>query len=251
LFEIGKAYSKNDIYEILKVPLERRKGAWDTGYRIWEDKIFIFANVGIPGRTGDDYNNYWDGDIFVWEGKKTSHINQPLIKKMLRNDIEIHIFTRTNDKSPFTYEGLASASEYQNTTPVVVNWIFDKPDEIRDERTSYEVSPRRYFPINAASRVYVNKYERNPLARRECIQHYGVNCSVCNINFEKVFGQIGKGFTHVHHLSLISELDEGYVLDPIKDLIPVCPNCHSMLHRKNPPYSIEELKNIIKISSDI
>jgi 5-methylcytosine-specific restriction protein A len=94
MFTTGKSYSKNDIYEILKVPIERRKGAWDTGYREYEGEIFIFSNVGIPGRTGHDYNNYWDGDLFVWEAKTKSNINQPLIKKMLNplSDQRIYLF---------------------------------------------------------------------------------------------------------------------------------------------------------------
>ena len=35
--------------------------------------------------------------------------------------------------------------------------------------------------------------------------------------------------------------------NPIEDLIPVCSNCHYMLHKKDDiPYTVEELKNIIK-----
>jgi hypothetical protein len=94
MFTTGKSYSKNDIYEILKVPIERRKGAWDTGYREYEGEIFIFSNVGIPGRTGHDYNNYWDGDLFVWEAKTKSNINQPLIKKMLNPFAFYWVYTK-------------------------------------------------------------------------------------------------------------------------------------------------------------
>ena len=34
---------------------------------------------------------------------------------------------------------------------------------------------------------------------------------------------------------------DGYDVDPINDLMPVCPNCHAMLHRRTPPFSVEEL----------
>ncbi|WP_422678748.1 hypothetical protein [Christiangramia echinicola] len=37
-----------------------------------------------------------------------------------------------------------------------------------------------------------------------------------------------------------------YNVDPIRDLIPVCPNCHFMLHKRTPAFTIEELKNMIK-----
>lgn len=96
--------------------------------------------------------------------------------------------------------------------------------------------------------VIVNSYERNPKARNECIEHHGVLCSVCGFDFKEKYGDIGAGFIHVHHLTQLSNIGKGYKVDPIKDLRTVCPNCHSMLHRKNPPYSIEELKSFIKIT---
>ena len=88
----------------------------------------------------------------------------------------------------------------------------------------------------------VNSYERNPKARAKCIENYGCKCQCCGLDFEDRYGEIGKGFIHVHHLKLISEIGNKYEVDPIKDLIPLCPNCHAMIHKKNPPFSIDELK---------
>lgn len=91
-----------------------------------------------------------------------------------------------------------------------------------------------------------NRYERNKLARQTCIKHHGAICYICGFNFEKVYGKIGKGFIHVHHEIDISLIGKEYKVDPIKDLKPVCPNCHAMLHQKRPAYTIDELKSIIK-----
>ncbi|MCF0266068.1 HNH endonuclease [Acinetobacter guillouiae] len=93
--------------------------------------------------------------------------------------------------------------------------------------------------------ILVNAYERNSDARDKCISHYGLNCYVCGFNFETKYGDIGSGFIHVHHLKLISAIGLQYKIDPIDDLKPVCPNCHAMIHKKNPPFTIEELKEII------
>jgi len=90
--------------------------------------------------------------------------------------------------------------------------------------------------------IIVNTYERNPRARQECLKHWKPICSVCDFDFENKYGELGKGFIHVHHLVPVSEIGKSYQINPIKDLRPVCPNCHSMLHRTNPPLSIEELK---------
>ena len=93
--------------------------------------------------------------------------------------------------------------------------------------------------------VIVNAYERNPKARSACIFHWGCQCAVCNFDFLKTYGDIGSGFIHVHHLVPVSEIGTSYQVDPIKDLRPVCPNCHAMLHTSNPPLNMEELRELI------
>ena len=101
------------------------------------------------------------------------------------------------------------------------------------------------FSEGAKTKLSINKYERNAVARRRCINFYGPVCSVCGFDFKKIYGPIGEGFIHVHHLVEVSSIGKEYKLNPIEDLRPVCPNCHAMLHRRNPAYSIEELKVII------
>lgn len=101
----------------------------------------------------------------------------------------------------------------------------------------------------AANRMTVNVYERNPLARQQCIQHFGCRCSVCGFDFEKVFGEIGRGFIHVHHLKPLSQIQEEYEVDPITDLCPICPNCHAMIHSATEMISIQNLKRLIRKQS--
>jgi 5-methylcytosine-specific restriction protein A len=93
--------------------------------------------------------------------------------------------------------------------------------------------------------IKANRYERNQKARRECVAKKGYHCLVCGRDFESTYGEIGRGFIHVHHLTPISTIGQEYELNVDTDLVPVCPNCHYMLHRKNPPYTIEELKDIL------
>jgi predicted HNH restriction endonuclease len=110
-----------------------------------------------------------------------------------------------------------------------------------------EIEPAKIneFYEGAVRKVLVNKYERDTNARLVCINHFGYNCQVCDMNFESVYGELGLGFIHVHHIVPISSIGEKYVLNPIEDLIPVCPNCHAMLHKKPEP-SVEELREIVK-----
>jgi 5-methylcytosine-specific restriction enzyme A len=98
----------------------------------------------------------------------------------------------------------------------------------------------------ATKRVVVNAYERNEKARSACLIHHGYSCVVCEFNFESRVGAIGAEFIHVHHLTPISSQMELYEIDPINELLPVCPNCHAMLHKSHPPFTIEELKALIR-----
>jgi len=100
----------------------------------------------------------------------------------------------------------------------------------------------------ALQSVLVNKYERNILARRACLTKHGYSCSVCGMNFEEKYGEIGRNFIHVHHIVPISTVGQEYQIDPEKDLVPVCPNCHAMLHKgkDGKVLTIEELKEILR-----
>lgn len=106
------------------------------------------------------------------------------------------------------------------------------------------------YPEGAKIQSYVNRFERNPIARQECLKHYkSCKCQICGFDFEKMYGEIGKEFIHIHHIIPLCEIGKEYEVDPIKDLIPVCPNCHAMLHRKlyNKEYlSIKELRQIVR-----
>ena len=113
------------------------------------------------------------------------------------------------------------------------------PNEITNTHGIYE---------GAVKSVLVNKYERNPIARQICLDKHGYNCSVCELNFEENYGEIGKNFIHVHHIIPISSIGNEYEIDPENDLVPVCPNCHAMLHKgkDGKVLAVEELKELLK-----
>lgn len=102
----------------------------------------------------------------------------------------------------------------------------------------------------ALRRVVSSQYERNPAARLACIAHYGAICFVCGFSFEATYGELGRGFIHVHHLVPVSSIGNEYKVNPIEDLRPVCPNCHAMLHRKDPPLAVEELQALVSGEAD-
>lgn len=114
------------------------------------------------------------------------------------------------------------------------------PDEVSSDEQHFE---------GAVMRVSVNRYERDPEARAKAIQHHGLQCQVCGFNFQTVYGALGEGFIHVHHTVPLAQVGGAYVVDPINDLRPVCPNCHAMLHKRVPPYTVDELRELMGAAS--
>jgi hypothetical protein len=141
---------------------------------------------------------------------------------------------------------LRNVRELDRESAVELNALLPPLKEIPDEGTLPEevVGAQTYYE-GATKRIAVNVFERDSKARRACIEHYGVDCFVCGFNFKSVYGNDGDGFIHVHHLKPLSEVGEKYEVDPIKDLRPVCPNCHAMIHRKIPAYTIEEMEQLL------
>ncbi len=88
-------------------------------------------------------------------------------------------------------------------------------------------------------------YERSSINRDRCIQIHGTTCAVCGMSFGKQYGSLGEGFIHVHHIRPLGEVGTAHEVDPEKDLRPVCPNCHAMIHQRQPPFAIDEIKRML------
>lgn len=101
------------------------------------------------------------------------------------------------------------------------------------------------LPEGAKRKVVVNAYERNPLARAACIAHHGHRCQVCGVDLGEKFGEIADGFIHVHHIVPLASVGRSYEVDPIRDLVPVCPTCHAVIHLQVPPLSVAEAKALL------
>ncbi len=247
MYQVGQQYTRKDIYRFLGIPKDKQGGDWLNGYHREGNDYYIFCNVGTPGRTGHDYDNHWDGEKLVWHGKTKSHFGQQTIQNLLSGEFRVFIFYRSESRDPFTFAGIGKPiPDYSIEKPVRIDWVFSSED--LDETAVYpdEYPEGTEFKEGSRTKVYVNRYERDRRARDVCITHHGTNCSVCNFDFGRVFGEIGDGFIHVHHRVPVSQIGEDYEVDPVEDMVPVCPNCHAMLHKRNPPYSVEELRELMR-----
>jgi predicted HNH restriction endonuclease len=185
-----------------------------------------------------------------WDGKP--HSNKIVYTKLsieeYRLSFDWYIDIRDNPikpKSEFGYvpRGLLNPILKHKDIAVELLKRLDLQGEFRSADELY-VSPD--LQEGNVRNVTVNIHERNRDARSKCIEHYGSACNVCGFTYSKFYGPLGNDYIQVHHISPISKATSSRKVDPILDLRPVCANCHSIIHKKYPPYSIEEVKELIK-----
>lgn len=242
-FVLEECYSRKDVKrKIGHSKVDGIGGIWATGYASYNNCYFLFVNIATAGKTGHNYNNmFYKGDLY-WRSKGPDTINSATIQNFLSGKYEVYIFTRENNKDVnFNFKGLGYVKDYEDTHPFHIVW------GLSSSFNDIEKKQNKILKLveGLKTTIKVNKYERNPKARISCLEYFGYDCSVCSMNFKDVYGEIGKEFIHVHHLKEISLIGEEYEVDPIKDLIPVCANCHAMLHKRKPAFSIAELKALL------
>lgn len=213
-------------------------------------------NYKRAGRETGYWGNYFNRDLVnlgavvtakkMLRPPKKKGANTGGLQKLIdagRTDLSIETTVLEKQfRGLFTEEELAEAKRRLDVLPEFTQRVDippekNFPDEVPDDAEFIEGRRRK---------VMVNAYERNPAARSACISKHGYRCVVCGMSFEKRYGEIGRRFIHVHHKKPLAGRREEYVLIPTVDLAPVCPNCHAMLHTKNPPLGIDELKVILR-----
>ncbi len=102
-----------------------------------------------------------------------------------------------------------------------------------------------------ASRVQRSiRYERDRRNRATAIALFGCQCQACALDFGDRYGEVARGFIEVHHTTPLSALEADTIIDPARDLVPLCPNCHAVAHRQDPPYSVEEIRAMLRRSHE-
>lgn len=99
------------------------------------------------------------------------------------------------------------------------------------------------------SSKFVTRYERDARLKKQAKKIHGTTCFACGFNFGDFYGEYAKDFIHIHHVVPVSEFGESKSVNPKTDLVPVCANCHGIIHRKKErTLSIDELKTMIAAS---
>jgi hypothetical protein len=103
---------------------------------------------------------------------------------------------------------------------------------------TYAVEGRKYQGI-------YTRYERSRSNRAIAIVVHGTTCAVCGFNFEQAYGETGAGYVEIHHRIPVHLMFEERVVDPIEELVPLCSNCHRMVHTQDPPITTDNLRESV------
>ena len=255
----GSYYTRKEVWAKLKpgAPFPA-DGNWTTGYVREGQELFIFANIGVAGRTGHDFPNQYDSysGLVDWFGKPNAHSAQPTFRDLFLGQLIPQIFVRWDSNNVnWLYLGSGIIEDYRDNVDVpAIGKTIEVKFRLETNRQEQDSPPADGVPValleGGKSSVQVNRYERDPRLRHQCITALGPVCRICDFDFEATYGEIGRGYCHVHHLVPLSEVASEHEVDPLKDLLPVCPNCHAMLHSKVPALQPDYLKSLLRINDE-
>lgn len=209
---------------------------------LWAANEHILASEATEAR--------WDLELTVPEARKLEFVSDGIAKGLKfksRDQLDQQTLRGVRQLMP---ESAKILDGYLDTLEIVRNfasvgeteesvWSVSKQtDEIDSEFQS--------FPEGTKKQKFVTYYERIPENREAAIRIHGCTCFGCEFNFEKTYGSHGAGFIHIHHTKPISEFETPRTVDPATELIPLCPNCHAMVHRNRAKtLDLDELRAII------
>lgn len=225
-------YSNNELRVSNQVPYREMPS---------KDSLLLIARecnaVGLNGDLLIQNIRTWRGTSFV-EVEIEEEIFEPL-ESSLNQGISTRLISDgdTSNSLMNDIQNTLNALNSSDLESAIVSDIYAEEgrgfnDLIREGRTVY---------------YHGKKYERDLINRKRAIEIHGLICKACGFDFEKFYGDRGKNFIEVHHIKPLSTLEEEVVIDPEHDLVPLCANCHRMIHRrKDNVLSVEELKEIIE-----
>ena len=124
---------------------------------------------------------------------------------------------------------------------------------VKKAQPQHEAKVQKFREETEGERKHITKemevIRRNPQLRQQCISLYGYQCQCCGMDFAEMYGEtLGENFIEVHHLKPISTFEtDGIPEDFVENLVPLCSNCHSMIHHiEQSEHPLRELREAYK-----
>jgi predicted HNH restriction endonuclease len=266
-FHKHEKYRRHEIWELVKGKGEKiSRNFQQSGYERIDDNLFAFVNIGYQGHAGQTFPNRYDSktERLLWYGKKETHSNQPLMKRLIDGDLRFYCFARWNEDPNFTFLGTGKLVNYRDDFTEVFNkdgtrtFCLELEFDLRDSSihpawinnfdASFEGDPP---DTTEGKEKYVRHKtrERDPAIVKEkksqFLQEHGRTfCEACGFDFKKAYGTRGDGFIECHHNIPLHSI-EGETQTKISDLTLLCSNCHRMVHRTSDWLTFQQLKKLL------
>lgn len=205
---------------------------------LFNDKTHRWMDINILGRNGNTEGRE-SANILYYLGIRANH--RGILKGLTLEEGIQQLENSTNDYSiAIILLNLIDSETLQSN-----KYLYE---QVRKDSSSEETeNGYKDGAVRERTSVY---YERNFRNRRLAIEIHGTTCMACGFNFEEIYGEHGKDYIEIHHVNPLSLLQEEIKIDVRNDLVPLCANCHRMVHRKQKePLTIEQLKQMINKNS--
>ena len=206
------------------------------GRRVW-----VIASTGRQSMRFYLVGHYTPAEIILerdvrYLNGKGMHIQPPV----QINDFEWFkaLYIEQNNFSYGNFNRIRSRAIVKGIQETLASAVSVYPDELKGS----------HYYEGPGERAIVNRYERSGEAREACLKYFGTSCFVCGLNLMLLYGEIARDLIHVHHLTAISTIGASYAINPETDLIPICPNCHAVAHRRTPPLTPVQIRKLLEVN---
>lgn len=135
-----------------------------------------------------------------------------------------------------------------------IGYLRNRTNSSTQSSSTVSSMPKAKRVIKRSTPAYEGKHieketvviQRNRAERQKCVDHYKCTCVACGLRMKDKYGELGDGVIEVHHLNPIHLFDDSHRVNYLEDLVTLCPNCHTMIHKLADPGDIEGLKQIIE-----
>lgn len=248
LLELNFVYSRKelqDLFNITDATINNGIFQPKSHSSIW---IFVTKNK-TPDRT--NYDDDFDGEILNFEGQLKGRTDHKIMDHSDDgNELLVFYRDRKAEYSNYGFKYLGEFEYISHSGDMPKRFNLQAKDigllDSGDIGSIQDMGNNEDFREGKEKTRIQTYYERNPKLRAKALKLHGTTCKVCGFNFNEVYGNHGEGYIEIHHLYPLSSRDKQESVNPMTDLVPLCSNCHRMIHRKKQLLSIDELKKLIK-----
>ena len=188
-------------------------------------------------------------DAKILKGRADSHFTQ-IVRNLKSHDtfMKNGFAEYKNGVYSITKKGREFVDKNRITLQYLLSSAFDGVDiynsfgKVYKSRASIVIPYEEFVEEGKQIITKTKTYERSRKLRNAAIEHYShngiISCDCCGFEFKSFYGDTyGTSCIEIHHMKPIFQYASKTIVQTIdealKNLLPVCPNCHRVIHKNN------------------